>query len=409
MPPVTSGFRAEVAPRRARRARRARIDLAVDRECARTGGMAAALTISVNERSIQPRLREHLARLYPDHEVTSIEPLAPDSGASRGSTAKAAGYGRPVRVVLTRGAEALELVWRVANADEFGHDRRSDRAANLLLAYDDFGRTPAHVAPIDVGVIGEDGELRSIRDGVEPYLLTAFARGSIYAEDLRRVARDGAATAQDTARAGALARYLAQLHTPIDDAAAYRRAIRDLVGHGEGIFGMVDGYPADAPGAPIERIAAIERKCAEWRWRLRGHEGRLVRTHGDFHPFNVVFRDGVDFTVLDASRGGRGDAADDLTAMAINFVLFAIDAPAAWRRGLGPLWREFWGTYARERADASLLACVPPFLAWRALVVCNPRFYPELSAEGRATLLGLVEGALDAKHFNPAWADELFT
>jgi hypothetical protein len=363
----------------------------------------------VDSRPIPPRIREHLRRLYPDHEITAVEPLAPDTGATRESTTKAAGYGRPVRIVLSRGGEVRELVWRVATADEFGHDRRSDRAANLLLAYDDFTRTPDHVAPIDVGMIGADGELISMRDGVEPYLLTAFARGSIYAEDLRRVAHDRVATELDVARARALARYLAKLHTPIDDAAVYRRAIRDLVGHGEGIFGIIDGYPPDVPGAPPERLAAIERRCVEWRWRLRGHEGRLVRTHGDFHPFNIVFGDGVAFTVLDASRGTRGDAADDMTAMAINYVLFALDNPEAWGRGLGRLWHELWRTYADERSDGSLLACVPPFLAWRALVVCNPRFYPELSAGGRSTLLGLVEGALDAKHLNPAWADELLT
>jgi hypothetical protein len=374
-------------------------------------GMPAAPPASVSDRAIQPmspRLREHLARLYPEHEVTAIEPLAPDTGATRGSTTKAAGYGRPVRVVLARGAETLEVVWRVAIADEFGHDRRSDRAANLLLAYDDFGRTPEHAAPIDVGMIAADGRLISMRDGVEPYLLTAFVRGTIYAEDLRRIVRDGTAAELDVARVGALARYLARLHAPIADAAAYRRAIRDLIGHGEGIFGMVDGYPADVPGAPADRLAAIERRCAEWRWRLRGQEGRLVRTHGDFHPFNIVFRESSNFALLDASRGGRGDAADDLTALAINYVLFALDAPAAWRRGLGPLWHELWDAYERERSDAGLLACVPPFLAWRALVVCNPRFYPDLSEGGRSRLLGLVERALAAGDFSPTWADELF-
>lgn len=378
--------------------------------------MRAAITVRVAEQrpsiapgpSIPPRLREHLARLYPDHDVAAVEPLAPDSGATRGSTTKAAGYGRPVRISLTGRGGARELVWRVATPDQFGHDRRSDRAGNLMLAYDDFARVPDHVAPVDLGMIGAGGELISIRDGVEPYLLTEFARGTIYAEDLRRVARDRVATELDVARAGALARYLARLHTPIDDPAAYRRAVRDLVGHGEGIFGIVDGYPPDVPGAPAERLAAIERRCVEWRWRLRGHEGRLVRTHGDFHPFNVVFGDGADFKLLDASRGTRGDAADDLTAMAINYLLFALDAPEAWRRGLGPLWHELWRAYAGARSDASLLACAPPFFAWRALVVCNPRFYPELSAAGRASLLGLVEGGLDAKHLNPAWADELF-
>jgi len=356
----------------------------------------------------QPLLREHLARLYPEHEVTSVEPLAPDTGATRGSTTKAAGYGRPVRVTLTRGAETLELVWRVAIADEFGHDRRSDRASNLLLAYDDFSHTPAHVAPIDVGMIAADGSLLSVRDGIEPYLLTTFVRGTIYAEDLRRIARDQTATSLDLSRVRALARYLAQLHTPITDAPAYRRAIRDLIGHGEGIFGIIDGYPPDVPGAPPDRLATIERRCADFRWRLRGQEDRLVRTHGDFHPFNIVFSHSADFTLLDASRGGRGDAADDLTALAINYILFAIDAPAAWPRGLGPLFHELWNTYVHSRPDPALLSCVPPFLAWRALVVCNPRFYPDLSENGRSKLLSLVERSLAASHFTPSWADELF-
>jgi hypothetical protein len=359
--------------------------------------------------SIPPRIREHLTRLYPALRPVACEPLGPDAGEGHATT-KAAGYGRPLRIALAGdGGEVRELVWHVVGGDEFGHERRSDRVANLLLASEDFAQIPEHVALLDVGVIGPDGAPRSLRGCGEPYLLTDYVRGTIYADDLRRVAQDGRATALDRARVDALARYLARLHVPIDDPVRYRRAIRDLIGHGEGIFGIVDGYPADADGASPEQLRAIERKCVDWRWRLRHHEGRLVRTHGDFHPFNVVFRDGTGFTLLDASRGACGDAADDVIAMAINYLLFALDAPGSWRDGLGPLWRELWSVYGRERSDPSLAACAPPFLAWRTLVVCNPRFYPALSAGGRRALLGLADGALDAGHFDPAWADELFT
>lgn len=359
---------------------------------------------------ISPRLREHLARLFPTFQVTALEPLAPDGGASRGATTKAAGYGLPLRIRMkSASGESRELVWRVASANEFGHDRRADRAANMLLAFDDFRRTPRHIEALDVGTIGGDGELLSVRDGGEFYLITEYAPGAIYADDLRRIARGQVATDLDLARAGALAGFLAELHVPIAEPLRYRRAIRDLVGHGEGIYGIVDGYPVDVPGAPSERLQAIEHGCATWRWQLRGCERRLVRTHGDFHPFNIVFDDGVRFTLLDASRGGCGDPADDVTAMAINYVLFALDAPGAWRRGLGALWRRFWETYADARSDDGLLACTPPFFAWRALVVCNPRFYPDLTYHGRDALLGLAERGLDAHRFDPAWADELFS
>ncbi len=355
-------------------------------------------------------LRRHLTRQYPASRVVSTRRLAPDSGSDRGSTAKAAGYGLPVHLVLQHpDGQQLDLVWRLASANELGHDRRSDRAANQLLAFDDFACVPRHIAAIDVGAIDKDGELVSLRGCSELYLITAYAHGTTYADDLRAIARDQAAGARDLARADALAGYLARLHVPIDDPPRYRRAIRDLVGAGEGIYGIVDSYPDDVPGVTAERLHGIERACAAWRWRLRGHEGRLVRTHGDFHPFNVIFGEGADFTALDASRGTCGDAADDVTAMSINYLLFALDAEGSWKRGLGTLWHRFWQTYSAARSDPSLHACAPPYFAWRALVVCNPRFYPALSAGGRAALLGLAEGALAANHFEPRWADELFS
>lgn len=355
--------------------------------------------------SVTPRLREHLARLYPGWRVAAIEPLAADTGATRG-TKKTLGYGLPARVRLVddSGAERW-LVWRVASANEFGHDRRADRAGNTLLAFDDFTRVPQHIAAVDVGAIRASGELVSLRDWDELYLITSFAPGTIYADDLRRIAHDGVATDLDLARADALASYLAALHVPLTGAPQYRRAIRDLVGHGEGIFGIVDGYPA---GMLADRLQAIERRCVEWRWRLRAHEDRLTRTHGDFHPFNVVFGNGTELACLDASRGTCGDPADDLTAMAVNFVLFAIDHRTAWRRGLGALWHRFWETYARKRPDPLLARVAPPYFAWRTLVVCNPKFYPSLDDVARAELLDFAAHVLDVGELVPRAADRLF-
>jgi len=358
--------------------------------------------------SVPEHLREHLARLYPERTITSIQPMAPDSGATQGSTSKAAGFSLPVYIRLDGADGPLELVWRVAGDNELGHDRRSDRAASLIQAFDDFSGIPRHIQPIDVGAITPGGELISMRDGGELYLITEFAPGTLYATDLRRIANEAVAREVDLRRVAILARYLAELHTPVVAPHRYRRVIRDLVGSGEGIYGIVDAYPSDVPGASRERLHAIERRCADWRWRLREHESRLARTHGDFHPFNIVFRDDDQLALLDASRGGCGDPADDVTALAVNFVLFALDAPGAWARGLGPLWHRFWEVYLRDRPDPVLTSVSPPFFAWRALVVCNPKFYPQLGRAGRDSLLGLAEAALDAHHLEPAWADELF-
>jgi hypothetical protein len=353
-------------------------------------------------------LREHIARLYPGATIAAIEPLGPDTGATADSTMKAAGYGLPVRIALRDGGVERQLVWRVASANPFGHDRRADRAAVMVQAFDDFAGMPQHVRAVDLGAVSGDGALVSLRDAGEHYLITTYAPGTIYAHDLRRIAAERTATPRDIERLDALARYLAALHEPIAPAEGrYRRAIRDLIGHGEGIFGIIDGYPPDVAGAPPARLARIEERCAAWRWRLRGRDARLTRTHGDFHPFNIVF-DGDALTLLDASRGGCGDPADDLTALAINFVLFALDAPGAWPRGLGVLWHRLWQHYLAVREDDELLAVAPPFLAWRALVVANPVFYPKMAPAARDRLLGFAEAVLDAGALDPALAEDLF-
>lgn len=342
---------------------------------------------------------------FPDREVREVRPIGADE--SGGATGKALGYGVPLRIVLADRAGRLEtVVLHFARPDEFGHDRRADRAAELLLAFDTFGGLPRHARALDVGAVRGDGSLVSLGDAGEFWLLTSFAPGRPYAEDLRRVAATGEAAPLDLARAEALARHLVELHgTRLDAPPAWVRALRDLVGHGEGIFGIVDGYPDGTPGAPPERLEALERACVAYRWRLKRRAHRLVRTHGDFHPFNVVFGEGAELTCLDASRGCAGDAADDVTCMAINFPFFAQGARGA---GLRALWRRFWQVYRDGRPDDGLLEAAPPFWAWRALVVCNPKWYPALPAEARDRLLGSAERALAAGGLDLAAAEALF-
>lgn len=352
-------------------------------------------------------LTEALGRLLPGWRPVDVESLGGEEGL--GATAKAMGYGRPLKVSLADAAGTRRtVVFRTARADEFGHDRRSDRAGSLLLDFDLFGRIPRHVEAIDVGAIDRSGDLVSLREAGEFYLITEYVPGAPYAEDLRRVARAGAAEG-DVARSRELARYLARLHAePLEDPILYRRAVRDLLGHGEGIFGIVDAYPRDTPEAPPERLEGIERRCLEWRWRLKGRERRLRRVHGDFHPFNIVFGEGLDFTLLDASRGCAGDPADDFFSLAINYPFFAIDAPRGWRGGLRDLWRSFTEEYLARARDAEILEVGAPWLAWRVLVVASPRWYPNLPPEARDRLLGLAERVLDAPRIEPDWADRLF-
>jgi hypothetical protein len=365
--------------------------------------------VPVNETTIPLHaIREWVARTRPDARLRRVAILGED--AFDDTTEKGIGYGEPIEVDLEGPDGRRErLVLHTSKANDYGHDRRADRAEAMLLAWDSFGRIPQHSEAVDVGYLDAHGHLRSMADATELYLVTRFVPGSLYADDLRRIAQRAELEERDLRRVDALADYLVALHAQrIDRPAAYRRAIRDLVGDGEGIFGIVDGYPPDTPGASPARLEALEQRCLAYRWRLRGKEPRLCRTHNDFHPFNLLFDDDDRLGVLDTSRGSCGDAADDVSCVALNYVFFALSRPEAWASALGPLWRRFFARYLAGSKDDEVLEVAPPYLAWRALVLASPDWYPHMTAEARDRLLAFCEAALDAGRLDVDAAERLF-
>jgi aminoglycoside phosphotransferase (APT) family kinase protein len=215
-------------------------------------------------------------------------------------------------------------------------------------------------------------------------------------------------TSTDHQRASALARYLVRLHSSkLDEPARYLRAVRDMIGGGEGIFGIVDSYSDQVPAAPRGRLSGIEELAVQWRTRLRQRTHRLRRTHGDYHPFNLLFTAAGELALLDTSRGSVGDPADDVTALSMNYLFFAAQDPSSWR-AFGVLWHRFWDAYMSESGDREVLDVAPPFLAWRGLVLANPVWYPAVHAAARERILGFVERALSADQFHPRDAEEMF-
>ena len=231
--------------------------------------------------------------------------------------------------------------------------------------------------------------------------MTAYRPGQLYADDLLRIRDEGRTRPLDLQRAEALAAYLAAIHrVRHDDPTLWRRRLRDLVGHGEGIMGLTDSYPPDLPYAPQHELQRLEEETVRWRWRLKPLDGRLAQVHGDFHPFNILFVEGPEFHLLDRSRGEWGEPADDVSCLAINYLFFSLQRSGRLDGPFHELHERFWAHYLAHRPDEQMAAVIQPWFAWLALVLASPVWYPALDDGLRRKLLTFARRVMAEERFD---------
>jgi aminoglycoside phosphotransferase (APT) family kinase protein len=338
-------------------------------------------------------------------DIVALRPLGTDASGDP----KQFGYGVPFEVeCLVDGVTRRFVVSRTRPAHGFGHDYPADRAWQALYGHGAYNSFPRHVRSVDVGFVRASGQLVSAADATDFFQLVEKAEGTLYWHDLDHLFHGAPLTARDEARTDSLARFLASAHaTKRDEPTLYERRIRELLGHGECVMGILDSYPHPYALLSPTDCEELERQFVTWRWRLRPRSHRLSRVHGDFHPWNLLFRAGTDFSVLDRSRGEWGEPADDVAALAVNYLFFGIRKSQArsecgvaepFRR----LFQQFLRTYIAASGDAEVLDTLPPFLAFRLLVVAHPRWYPTLADGVRKELLGLARCVVLSNHFDPA-------
>ena len=171
--------------------------------------------------------------------------VTPLGGGRQGD--KGYGYGIPLRVDYTLDGAPQRAVVETVRPGPFGHEHMADRAQSLLWAHGAFSSLPRHVASLDVGAVRSSGELVPLGSAEELFMLAEFVDGHEYADDLLRLRAGAEASSLDPERADALCDYLVEIHRVRGpDPGLYVRRIRELLGHGECIFGVADSYPINA-------------------------------------------------------------------------------------------------------------------------------------------------------------------
>jgi hypothetical protein len=333
------------------------------------------------------KVEEYLKdRFGPDTRLKQMKPLGEGL------------HGKGYLLESEAGHEKRRIVMKGLNPVNFGHDHFADRAQVLILASANYNLMENHIAALDV--VGETPEgLVSIGKAREFYIFMEEAKGESYFQDLDAVLTRKSLTDDDRERAQSLAHFLVNLHDlkyqGNNARSLYRRRIRDLIGHGECILGVIDAYDQVAFAKERELIDyAIG--CLSWWGKIRERKERLCRVHGDFHPGNIWFKEDH-FVLLDRSRGSWGEPADDVSCLGVNYVYYAIKDTGKFEGPFADLFRLFIQAYLEKTRDALFFSVAQPFFAFRALVLANPDFYPNDRDETKRKLFNFGRSILETE------------
>jgi hypothetical protein len=314
-------------------------------------------------------------------------------------------------IILSISNQIKRIVMRIVRGDTgWGHDYLSDHSSVLLLQHNLLRSAPVGTCSesFDVAALTSDGTIKSIGESIEFLHFVdeiPESESSPYSKDLFKIAEKQSLSDNDILRARVIAEYLAKLHSQKNqNPNLYSRHIRDLIGHGEMLMGVIDTYPPsiNLDFTSIEELERIEVETVHWRNRIKYSSKRCSRIHGDVHPFgNVRFKKDNSILALDMSREKFGEPADDVAGMSINYLFFSI-----WKHGkLTPhfekLFKIFLDEYINKTKDKDILRYMPPFYAFRGTVIAHPLYYPDLETFKRRKIFNFILNVINDKEFNP--------
>jgi aminoglycoside phosphotransferase (APT) family kinase protein len=185
-----------------------------------------------------------------------------------------------------------------------------------------------------------------------------------------------------------------------DDPILYTRKIRDTVGHGECIMGVLDTYP-QVPFTTGEEMVEFVQLAVKWWGKLKNKSHRLCTVHGDFHPGNIWWDD-QRLTLLDRSRGIYGEPADDVACLSINYIFYGLMMHEETFTGpFQELFTLFLDRYFSQTNDQEMWELMAPFYAFRTTVICNPLFYPQVTNKTRRNLFNFALNLMEQEKFSP--------
>ncbi|MEK6914446.1 MAG: hypothetical protein AABW83_02235 [Nanoarchaeota archaeon] len=300
------------------------------------------------------------------------------------------------------------LILKSLFKENLGMDHYSDRASSLLEAHDNYNKMESHIKSEDVIAHNNNDSLTSIGDTKEFYILMEEAKGEDLFKDFENIRKSRLLEEKTKNKIKIISDFLVELHkNKHKSTSLYRRKIRDTIGSGCSLIGLLDMHPENAfKQFEKEWLEIIKLSINFWR-KSRNLTHRLSEIHADYHPGNLWFNNN-ELIILDRSKGRFGEPADDIIAFAINPIMYSLITNQKFEGSFKEIFDLFWNNYFKQTKDKEMRKIMAPYIAFRISVITNPLFYNDefFGSSKKANLIRkkLINFALNVlkdKEFDP--------
>jgi len=306
------------------------------------------------------------------------------------------------------------LVLKSIFANNLNLDHYSDRAQNFFLAHDSYNSMKNHIKSKDVISVNSQGELKSVGDSKEFFILMEEAKGQDFFKDLEKIGEQGFVDEITKKKILILSDFLVKLHSKkVGSISMYRRKTRETLAGGGSVAMILDSWPEEVYSVFKSEWKEIIKRCVDVWDSSRNLTNRNCEIHGDFHPGNLWFNEDLNLTVLDRARGISGEPADDISAFVLNPIFYSVKKYGKFEGEYKEVFDLFWNNYFSKTLDKEMRKVLGLYFAFRTSVVCHPVFYSDDFFGGkekaeitRSKMIHFSLNVLRDKEFSPSKINE---